>query len=125
MAGRLVVFGFHTNLPMGRDSLDPWQWLKMAGRMLKLPSIDPMDMVTSNKSVMGFNLSFFANEQAVLGALFDRILEWLSAGLLECPRIVEMPMDRVADAHALLQSGSSVGKVVLLTSNGISDRCGT
>jgi NADPH:quinone reductase-like Zn-dependent oxidoreductase len=121
MAGRLVVFGFHTNLPLGRDSLNPWEWIKMAARMTGMPRIDPMDLVTSNKSVLGFNLSFFAEERDALAALFDQVVEWVSSGSLECPRIVEMRMDRVADAHEHLQSGISVGKIVLLAPEDIYD----
>jgi NADPH:quinone reductase-like Zn-dependent oxidoreductase len=114
MAGRLVVFGFHTNLPLGRDALSPWEWARMAARAARVPRIDPMDLVTSNKSVMGFNLSFFAEERDALGALFDQVVAWVSSGRLECPRVVEMEMGRVAEAHRHLQSGASVGKVVLL-----------
>jgi synaptic vesicle membrane protein VAT-1 len=113
MMGRLVVFGFHTNLPLGRDMLNPWEWIKMAFKMRNMPTLDVMDLVQSNKSVLGFNLSFLATEREALAALFDQVLEWLSSGLLECPRIVEMDMPRVAEAHQHIQSGRSVGKIVL------------
>jgi synaptic vesicle membrane protein VAT-1 len=115
MMGRLVVFGFHTNLPLGKDMLNPWEWIKMAFKMRNMPTLDVMDLVQSNKSVLGFNLSFLATEHEALAALFDQVLEWLSSGLLECPRIVEMDMPRVAEAHQHIQSGRSVGKIVLTT----------
>ena len=31
--GRLIVFGFHTNLPIAKDCLSPFEWIKMALRM--------------------------------------------------------------------------------------------
>ena len=58
MTGRLVVFGFHTNLPMGNDMLSPMEWIKMAMRKSKTPTFDTMDMGMNNKSVLAFNLSF-------------------------------------------------------------------
>jgi len=113
--GRLVVFGFHSNLPMGKAALNPFEWIKMARKASKMPHFDPMDLVTSNKSVLGFNLSFFADEVEVVSMLFDQILSWLEEGKLRTPRVVEFEMERVAEAHALIQSGQSVGKIVLTT----------
>ena len=111
--GRLVVFGFHSNLPMGRDSLNPLEWIKMAKKMNKMPAFDPMFLTVDNKSVLGFNLSFFADEKEVVSELFDQICVWLEAGLLRCPRVAIFDIDDIADAHTLIQSGSSVGKIVV------------
>ncbi|GAX19875.1 hypothetical protein FisN_1Lh660 [Fistulifera solaris] len=86
MTGRLIVYGFHTNLPMGRDMLSPWQWLKMAYKMTNMPKLDPMEMGAVNKAVLAFNLSFFANEREMLSDLFDQVLAWLEEGKLSCPR---------------------------------------
>ena len=113
MTGRLVTFGFHTNLPMGKDSLSPLEWLKMAAKMQRMPKFDPMEMGQSNKALLGFNLSFFASEREMLSGLFDSILQWLDEGKIHCPRVVAMNMDETADAHDLIQSGTTVGKLVL------------
>ena len=113
--GRLIVFGFHTNLPMGNDMLSPVEWLRMAVKMATLPKFDAMDLTTSNKSVLGFNLSFFTEEIDLMGELYDQIGTWISEGKLECPRIVEMDLETVDDAHELIQSGKSVGKIIINT----------
>ena len=110
--GRLISFGFHTNLPLGRDLLSPWQWMQMASKMNKMPRFDAMDLGTSNKSVMGFNLSFLAAEKEMMTVLFDQVHAWITSGELECPRVVEM--DEVGDAHALIQSGQTIGKIVVV-----------
>ena len=115
-AGKLVVFGFHSNLPMGRDSLNPMEWVRMVFKASKMPTFDPMELVTANKSVLGFNLSFFANETNMLDPMYDQIERWLSSSLLRCPRVTEMPMDRIGEAHQLIQSGTTVGKLVMITS---------
>jgi len=113
--GRLVVFGFHTNLPMGRDALSPLEWLRMARKMKNMPKFDPMEMGAENKAVLAFNLSFFADEREMLSDLFDQVVEWLKQGRIKPPRVVEMPMNQVADAHGLIQSGTSIGKIILNT----------
>ena len=114
--GRLVVFGFHSNLPMGTDMLHPMEWMKMVWKKMKLPLFNPMDMVSDNKAVLGFNLSFFTSEIDMLGILYDQISEWLTEGKLKCPNIVEMDMTNdIAAAHDLIQSGKSIGKIVMKT----------
>jgi NADPH:quinone reductase-like Zn-dependent oxidoreductase len=114
-SGRLVVFGFHSNLPIGSAMLSPLEWLRMAGRVAVMPKFDAMDMTVSNRSVLGFNLSFFADEVEVLSDMFDQVLTWIEEGRLRCPRVCEMSMENVAEAHAYIQSGKSSGKIVLKT----------
>jgi len=80
-----------------------------------MPKFDPMDMGQHNKAVLAFNLSFFANEREMLSDLFDTIVEWLEQEKLQCPRVVEMNMKQIADAHELIQSGTTVGKLILKT----------
>ncbi len=115
--GRLVAFGFHSNLPMGRDSLNPMEWVRMVRKASKMPTFDPMELVTSNKSVMGFNLSFFVNEIGMLDIMYEQIEKWMLQGLLRCPRVTEMPMERIGEAHQLIQSGKTVGKLVMVASD--------
>lgn len=117
--GRLVAFGFHSNLPMGRDSLNPMEWVRMVRKASQMPAFDPMELVTSNKSVMGFNLSFFVNEIEMLEIMYDQIERWMSEtdgkkGLLRCPRVTEMEMENIGEAHQLIQSGKTVGKLVMI-----------
>ncbi|KAL3802660.1 hypothetical protein HJC23_011984 [Cyclotella cryptica] len=112
-SGRLIVFGFHSNLPMGSAMLSPLEWMRMAKKVVKMPKFDAMDLTVSNKAVLGFNLSFFAEEMDILSDQFDQILQWIMEGKLRCPRIVEMDMNDVAEAHTLLQSGKSIGKIIL------------
>lgn len=115
--GRLVVFGFHSNLPMGQDMLNPLVWLQMIWKMGRMPKFDAMDLVVSNKSLLGFNLSFFVNEVDMLGQIYDQIGAWLTDGKLHVPRVTEMSMAEIGAAHQLLQSGKSVGKIVMLTAS--------
>lgn len=80
-----------------------------------MPRFDAMDMTMENKAVMGFNLSFFADERAIFKAYLAQINEWVVAGKLKLSKVSEFEMRQVADAHRLIQSGSSVGKIILTT----------
>lgn len=115
--GRLIVYGFHTNLPIGNDSLSPMEWIRMHIKMTRMPKFDPMEMGSANKAVLAFNLSFFSSEREILSNLFSQILVWIDEGKLLCPRVVEMPMSETRAAHHLIQSGTSVGKIVLTTAS--------
>jgi len=79
--GHLIIFGFHSNLPRGKSMLSPLEWIRMGKRMNQMPQFDPMDLVTLNKSVLGFNLSFFAKERDVVSELLNQICEWIREGL--------------------------------------------
>ena len=85
----------------------------MARKMDKMPAFDPMNLTVDNKSVLGFNLSFFADEREVVGDLFDQICTWMEEGRLRPPNVATFDMEDIADAHALIQSGNSVGKIVI------------
>ena len=115
-SGRLVVFGFHSNLPMGSAMLSPLEWIRMTKKVAIMPKFDAMDLTVSNKSILGFNLSFFAEERDILSDMFDQVVEWIEEKKLLCPRVVEMEMKNVGEAHTLIQSGKSIGKIVLTTS---------
>lgn len=66
---RLISYGFHSNLPKASDLLSPTAWLQMLVGIINMPKYDPMALVLDSKAVMGFNLSFFADE--VCGKIFS------------------------------------------------------
>lgn len=110
--GRLVVYGFATMLPRGRGKPS---WRKLAVDWLRTPRFDPLRMTNDNRSVMGFNLSYlFERKEALLPAL-ERLVGWVEDGSLAPPRVTELPLDQVASAHRAIESGTTTGKLVLLT----------
>ena len=52
-----------------------------------ISTLDPMDIVTANKSVLVFNLSFFVEETEVVEELFNQVCVWLDEGFIWCPRV--------------------------------------
>lgn len=104
--GRMVVYGAADFMTPGARVSYP----RLALRYLRRPRIDPLRMVSDNRSVMGFNLIWLWDRAERLREAYDG-LETLITG----PPVVGQRF-AFADAPAAmraLQSGASVGKVVL------------
>ncbi len=110
-AGRLVVYGFHSMLPRqgGRPN-----YLKLAIDYVRTPWFSAMDLVNHNKSVLGFNLSYMFHREDLLREAMARILGGFAEGALRMPAVATYRLEEVARAHADLESGRTVGKLVLL-----------
>jgi NADPH:quinone reductase-like Zn-dependent oxidoreductase len=108
--GRLVVYGFATMLPRakGRPS-----WPKLALDWLRTPRFDPLTMTNENKSVMAFNLSYLFDRPDLLSESMTVLTSWVEQGKLRAPRVQRFALDRVREAHRALESGETMGKLVL------------
>lgn len=109
--GRLVVFGHASMLPRGRGKPS---WPALAWRWLRLPRFNPLAMTNDNKSVMAFNLSYLFDERETLARAMQDVLGWAGEGKIRPLPVKTYPMDGVADAHRDLESGATVGKLVLI-----------
>jgi NADPH:quinone reductase-like Zn-dependent oxidoreductase len=112
--GRLVVYGFHSMLP--RHGGVPGT-LRLAWNYWRTPRFSPFSLTTRNRSVLGFNLSFLFDRQHLMETGLRQLLQWLEEGKLAPPRVTVYPFDRVALAHRDLESGQTVGKLVLRCDN--------
>jgi NADPH:quinone reductase-like Zn-dependent oxidoreductase len=110
-AGKLVVYGFHSMLP--RTGGTP-SWPKLALDYVRTPRLSLLDMVNSSRSVLAFNLSYLFDRALLLHEAMDQIQGWLAAGKLAPPPVVTYPLADVARAHADLESGRTIGKLVLV-----------
>ena len=108
--GRLVVYGFHSMLP--RHGGLPGKF-RLAWNYWRTPRFSPFSLTTRNRSVLGFNLSFLFDKQELMATGLRQLLQWLEEGKLKPPRVTVYPFARVADAHRDLESGQTVGKLVL------------
>ncbi len=108
--GRLVVYGFHTMFDAGRGRTP---LLKLAWHWLRTPRFDPLQMTGDNKSVLAFNLSYLFAETALLARAWAELADWLARGALVAPVVEAHPFDDVAEAQRALESGQTVGKLVL------------
>jgi len=108
--GKLVVYGFHSMLHT-RDGVP--RKLRLAIDYLRTPRFSPFDLTTRNRSVLGFNLSFLFDRRMILANGMQQLLQWLQQGKLQPPAVTTYPFAAVADAHRALESGQTIGKLVL------------
>ncbi|MCB9594788.1 MAG: zinc-binding dehydrogenase [Sandaracinaceae bacterium] len=110
-AGKLVVYGFSTMMPKtgGRPN-----YLKLAADYLRTPRFNPLDMTNESRSVLAFNLSYLFDRTDILEEGMRDIMKWIEEGKLRPAPATEYPLAKVADAHRDIESGKTVGKLVLI-----------
>ncbi len=105
--GRFVLFGAADFMPAGRRP----NYLTLLWRYLRRPRLDPLAMISANQSFIGFNLIWLWEEVGRMPAAIAGLQQF--AGLRP-PHIGQrLPFDEAPRAMELLQSGQTVGKVVL------------
>jgi NADPH:quinone reductase-like Zn-dependent oxidoreductase len=70
-------------------------------------------MTVDNRSVMAFNLSYLYGQTELLTDAMGRLLDWLHEGRIRPLPTKTYPLEAVAEAHRALESGTTVGKLVL------------
>ena len=110
-AGRLVVYGFASMLPRGVGRVS---WPRLAWHWLRTPRFSPLSLTGDNRSVMGFNLSYLFDRTDLLEQAMECILPWAESGVLRPPPITTFPLADAAAAHRAIESGRTVGKLVLV-----------
>lgn len=104
--GRYIVYGAASMTPPGNSP----NWLSLAWKYLKRPVLDPLKMMSENKSIMAFNLIWMFDKVDEMESLFEE----LKSLKLEAPLVGEtFEFENAQAALRRLQSGSTVGKVVL------------
>jgi NADPH:quinone reductase-like Zn-dependent oxidoreductase len=108
--GKLIAYGAHSMFPKKGGKVN---WPKLAMDFLRTPRFSPLDLTSDNKSVVGFNLSFLFERKDLQEEAFADLLKWYTQGLIRIPKIKSFPLEDVALAHQELESGKTVGKLVL------------
>ena len=70
-------------------------------------------MTNENKSLIAFNLSYLFHRTDLLKESMRDLMKWVAEGKIKAPALQSYPFDRVAEAHRALESGSTVGKLIL------------
>lgn len=106
--GRLVVYGAADFMPPGARP----NRFRLGLRYLRRPRIDPLRMMSENRSVMAFNLIWLWEQADRLPKAYEAL-----DGLILTPPFVgrRFSFDEAPAAMRYLQSGDSMGKVVLET----------
>jgi len=108
--GRLVVYGFASMTPRGRTR----NWPLLLWRYLRTPRFDPLGMTGSNRSVCGFNLVWLWERVAEFERVFEALFTLVEQGKIRPVVGATIPFARAREAHALLHSRRSTGKVILV-----------
>jgi NADPH:quinone reductase-like Zn-dependent oxidoreductase len=119
--GRLVVYGFASMLPRANRRMS---WLRLAWHWLRTPRISPFELTDRNRSVMGFNLSYMFDHNKLLTESMDQISRWLESGVVRPPVVSTFPLAAAGEAQRALETGNTVGKLVLVTEHGTRAQAG-
>lgn len=113
VGGRYVILGCASMMPPQSLRLNTlaglWGWIKLGCQLLLRPKVDPMKMISENKTVSGFNLVWLYEQKEVV-QLWDEILQLKLATPLVGK---EYDFKDAKEALKFFQSGESVGKVCL------------
>ncbi len=109
-AGKLVAYGFHSMLSTYGGIPN---YLQLAVQYFRVPRFNPLNMTNDNKSLMAFNLSFLFHRMDLLQESMQDLLKWVEEGKIKAPAVQSFPFEKVVDAHRALESGTTVGKLIL------------
>jgi len=110
-AGRLLIYGFASMFShSGRKN-----WPKLVWYFLRTPRFSPFDLTQGNKTISGFNLIYLFDNVDLFRGSMNKLMDWDQRGLLGSMPVTPFPFEDVADAHRALESGKTVGKLVLMT----------
>lgn len=112
LGGRLVVYGFHSMLTKGKGIPN---WLKLIWQYLRTPRFNPLKMTNDNHSVLAFNLSYMFNRSELLETPMKNLITLFNEKKLVPPLITTYAFEEVQKAHRDLETGQTVGKLVLIT----------
>ena len=108
--GKLVIYGFHSMLSKHGGV---FSYPKLAFQYFRVPRWSPLKMTNENKSLIAFNLSYLFNRTDMLEEAMQALITWVEAGKIKAPLVQSFQYDKVADAHRALESGKTVGKLIL------------
>lgn len=108
--GRLMVYGFHTFLAHGGLP----NFFKIAWQYLVTPRFNPVEMVDRNVSIHCFNLSYLFEKRFMFELAMNDLCGQLATGKIRPLAAESYALAEAPAAHKALQSGKTVGKLVLL-----------
>jgi NADPH:quinone reductase-like Zn-dependent oxidoreductase len=109
-SGKLVSYGFHSMLSTRAGAAS---YFKLIYEYLRMPRFSPLNMTSENKGLIAFNLSYLFHRLDLLQDAMGNLINWVQDGKIKAPALQQFPFEKVADAHRALESGQTVGKLIL------------
>eukprot|EP01098_Paradermamoeba_levis_P013336 TRINITY_DN6067_c0_g1_i1.p2 TRINITY_DN6067_c0_g1~~TRINITY_DN6067_c0_g1_i1.p2 ORF type:complete len:101 (+),score=29.16 TRINITY_DN6067_c0_g1_i1:162-464(+) len=78
------------------------------------PTFNPLNMTSDNKSVLAFNLSYMFSKKEIFLRIMNQLFDWVREGKIKHFKVTSYPLENVVEAHKDLQSGATIGKLVLI-----------
>lgn len=110
MTGKLIIYGHQSMLSKTKGKQNP---LLLVIKYLQTPRFNAFNMVTDSKSVLGFNVSFFFDQQDMLTEFLNYIVAKIENKKLRPLPVKTYSYTNIAQAHQDLQSGKTTGKLVI------------
>ncbi len=88
-------------------------YASLAKSYLQTPRFSPFDMVTGNRSIVAFNISYLYDKTDIMAEAIDYILDKFADGTFTPLPIKTYDFADVAQAHKDIESGATVGKLIL------------
>ena len=108
--GRLLIYGFASMFShSGGKNI-----LKLLWYYLKTPRFNPFDLTGANKTISGFNLIYLFDKVNLFRDFMQTLLIYDTEGQLPLAPITTFPFEDVVSAHKAIESGTSLGKLVLV-----------
>ncbi len=108
VGGKLIAYGFSAAAP-GKSR----QLLSLLWHWLRTPSFSPLDMMTSNRGVIGLHLGRMTGETEALKAAMTVLVGWWTEGRIRPVVGAVYRAEEAGKAHAFIQDRGNTGKVVL------------
>jgi NADPH:quinone reductase-like Zn-dependent oxidoreductase len=106
--GRLVMFGVSSIAPSRtRD------YLTILKTLWRMPRFKAFSLINRNRGVFGLNVGHLWDARDQLRPMVQMLLQEFESGRLRPIVAQTFPLEKVADAHAYIQSRQNIGKVVL------------
>ena len=106
--GLLVPFGWSKMAKYGKRKIT-----HVVGQFTHLPWWTPMSLMHENRGVAGVNMGHLWEEKEMMAEAFTRLLELYEAGAIKPHVDRSFPFEQAGDAHAYIEAGQNVGKVLL------------
>lgn len=108
-SGMLVCYGMANVVQPGRRNL-----LKALRTVASVPRFNPFKMMGENKAVAGLNLGHLWHRLDLLRPEALELLRLYEAGAIKPHIDSTFPLERAAEAHARIEHGQNLGKVLLV-----------
>jgi NADPH:quinone reductase-like Zn-dependent oxidoreductase len=104
----LICFGLANAQKAGKRS-----WIRVILQVLRIPRFNPLTMMGENRAVAGVDLGSMWPYPDMIHDGLETLVRLYEEGRVK-PHVDEVfPFERAAEAHAHIETGKNVGKVVL------------